>query len=398
MATRPLRIVVTAEMDGFANSTKPLLIENVLSKRGHAVTIIDTRYLSRAAVRGPLRALPSPTPRRLLLYLVGLAAHVFSLLPSRLSSPLNSYLYVLKMKLRGRVLSRLICNYEQPRHAGRSTGTPFDIVICESQLDSALMLYDLPGMTKIYNCATPIADELLFGGMLTDGGHKRLRSLEVETFKRSNHLSFHWHSYADYVKKYYDYDVANIFTFDRVVQVSASPARLNLPPRVVYIGALSGYWIDLELLSKLTSLYPYIDVYGLPKPPPKLGLNYKGYASVDVLRHYQFGLITSSKDRLRREGFSAKHIDYLAAGLPVLAPEWRTSAADLKGTIFYTPENFVDQLQRYSREDTWTMVAKEALEQAADYSAERAMGEFIEVVEDASRAPVAVSPRAFQQK
>jgi hypothetical protein len=102
-------------------------------------------------------------------------------------------------------------------------------------------------------------------------------------------------------------------------------------------------------------------------------------------------LITSSKDRLRREGFSAKHVDYLAAGLPVLAPAWRTSAAELKGTIPYTLEDFVDQVLRYSNEDTWRAAANEALEQAADYSAEKAMGEFIDIVEEVSGDPIAPS-------
>jgi hypothetical protein len=42
-----------------------------------------------------------------------------------------------------------------------------------------------------------------------------------------------------------------------------------------------------------------------------------------VLLSYQAGLITCTRDELRRDGFSAKHLQYLAHGLPVLAPEWR---------------------------------------------------------------------------
>jgi hypothetical protein len=92
-------------------------------------------------------------------------------------------------------------------------------------------------------------------------------------------------------------------------------------------------------------------------------------------------LITCSKDRLRREGFSAKHIDYLAAGLPVLVPEWRTSTADLRGTISYTVDNFVEQLRSYSSEDSWNAVAKEALEQASEYGVDKAAREFIDIIE-----------------
>jgi hypothetical protein len=382
MATRVLRIAVIADMDGFANSAKPLLIKDVLSRRGHFVTIIDTRYLSRAAQDWPLRALPSPKPRRLLLYLIGLASRVLRYLPRRLRALFNSSLYALQLKLRGQVLVSLISNSATSSHPRTTQCRNFDIVVCESQLDSAIMLHDTPGLTKIYDCATPLADELLFGGMLTHRGYTRLRELEVEIFKRSDYLSFHWHSYADYVRKYYDYDVPNIFTFDWVANITASPPRFSYPPRIVYMGALGGYWIDLELLSQLTTRYPHIDVYGRPKPPRRLGLNYRGYAPASLLRDYQFGLITLSKDRLRREGFSAKHIDYLAAGLPVLVPEWRTSTADLGGTISYTEDNFVERVADYSSSDAWQIIADEAIKQAADYTVEKATSEFIDIVEN----------------
>lgn len=147
------------------------------------------------------------------------------------------------------------------------------------------------------------------------------------------------------------------------------------------MGYLGGYWIDLDLLSELTQLYPHLDVYGLPEPPAKYGLNYKGYGSVDQLRHYQFGLITSSKDRLRCEGFSAKHIDYLAAGLPVLVPEWRTAARDLAGSIFYTVDNFADQVRLHSSQESWAAVSKAALEQARQYTADNVSQELIQIVE-----------------
>jgi hypothetical protein len=188
------------------------------------------------------------------------------------------------MRLRARLITSLISKARFPSHHAVGDGpSAFDAVICESQLDSAIMLHDLGAATKIYNCATPLADELRFGGMLTNRGYRRIKDLEVEIFKASHHLSFHWHSYADYVRKYYNYDTPNIFIFDRIAAVTRSPAKFDLPPRVAYIGALGGYWINPQLLSELTRRYSHIDVYGLPKPPRKLGLNYKGYASADVL-------------------------------------------------------------------------------------------------------------------
>jgi hypothetical protein len=78
--------------------------------------------------------------------------------------------------------------------------------------------------------------------------------------------------------------------------------------------------VDLPLLARLSRAYPHIDTYGEAQPDPSLGLHYRGYAASSVLRDYQFGLITCIDDPLRRDGISAKHLSYLAAGLPVLVP------------------------------------------------------------------------------
>jgi hypothetical protein len=378
MGRRSRQVAVIATLDGFANSKKALLIRDLLTERGHAVTVIDTMYLSRASSTGFGRALPSPNPKRLLVYLVGVSLHSISRLQGRAAARVRAFLCLLQMRARGRVVADWIASSVRQ-------DTHFDVVICESQADSALMLHDIPGATKIYNCATPLAEELYFGGELTQRGYEQLKAFEIDIFRNSHHLSFHWHSYAEYVRKYYEYDATNIFTFDRNAEITDEPARFDPEPRIVYMGYLGGYWINLELLSELTRLYPRLDVYGLPEPPSKYGLNYKGYGSVDQLQNYQFGLITSSSDRLRCEGFSAKHIDYLAAGLPVLVPEWRTSARDLQGTIFYTADNFLTQLRLHSDEDSWTRASEAALDQARQYSPDKVAQELIEIVEQASR-------------
>jgi len=374
MGRRSRRVAVIATLDGFANSKKALLIRDLLTERGHVVEVIDTMHLSRASSTGLGRALPSPEPRKLFVYLVGVGLRSIEKLRGRFGGWLRGHLYLLQMQMRARVVANQI-------FAPVGDGAGFDVVICESQADAGLMGYDMPGLTKIYNCATPLAEELYFGGELTDRGYQKLKALEVEIFRKSDHLSFHWHSYAEYVRKYYEYDATNIFTFDRNAEITDTPASFDAQPRIVYMGYLGGYWIDLDLLSELTQLYPHLDVYGLPEPPAKYGLNYKGYGSVDQLRHYQFGLITSSKDRLRCEGFSAKHIDYLAAGLPVLVPEWRTAARDLAGSIFYTVDNFADQVRLHSSQESWAAVSKAALEQARQYTADNVSQELIQIVE-----------------
>src|SRR6185437_15284485 len=127
-------------------------------------------------------------------------------------------------------------------------------------------------------------------------------------------------SYARYAVRHYGISGANILTLDFGCTPAARRAEFKDPPRVIYLGSLSSRFIDLPLLSRLGRIYPHIDVYGGPAPDPKLGLNYLGYAHPSILQKYQLVLITCTRDELRREGFSAKHLHYLAYGLPVLAP------------------------------------------------------------------------------
>jgi hypothetical protein len=114
----------------------------------------------------------------------------------------------------------------------------------------------------------------------------------------------------------------------------------------------------------LSKLYPYIDIYGGPPPDPAHELNYLGWASPTVLEEYQFGLITCTKDELRRDGFSAKHLDYIAHGLPVLVPAWRRHLDLLRGSLPYEEETFVSVIEGFSSEEAWRRKSDEAYAQA----------------------------------
>jgi hypothetical protein len=121
---------------------------------------------------------------------------------------------------------------------------------------------------------------------------------------------------------------------------SEQRAQFAEPPRVVYVGNLSASFNDTPLLIRLAALYPHIDVYGGPPPDSGLGLNYLGYApSLDVLSQYQLGLVTVTKDPLRRDGFSSKHL----GTSPTACPSGTGLAAlsRLAGFDPYTEQTFV---------------------------------------------------------
>ena len=201
--------------------------------------------------------------------------------------------------------------------------------------------YVLRSAQTLYDCPTPWADEMYFEGRLTDRQRRKLRRLETKIFRCVDHLAFHWESYARYAVEHYGIDGDNIVTINWGCTPNSKRAEFRRPPRIVYLGSLSQTAVNLSLLSRLTKLYPHIDVYGGPPPDPSLGLNYLGYAPPSVLEQYQLGIITSTRDELRQDGFSAKHPQYLAFGLPVLAPASRRHLDLLRGSVPYEEETFL---------------------------------------------------------
>jgi hypothetical protein len=83
-----------------------------------------------------------------------------------------------------------------------------------------------------------------------------------------------------------------------------------------------------------------------------------------ALRQYQLGLITSRDDLLRLYGFSAKHPQYLAYGLPVLVPASRRYLALLRGSIPYDEETFLAAVTTLSDREQWQRMSDEAYAQA----------------------------------
>jgi len=83
-----------------------------------------------------------------------------------------------------------------------------------------------------------------------------------------------------------------------------------------------------------------------------------------MLDQYQFGLVTCSQDELRREGFSAKHVEYLAHGLPVLVPTWRRHLDLLDGSLPYDEQSFLAVIDALGAETEWRRMSDRAYAQA----------------------------------
>lgn len=352
MTEKARNVLLLCQLDGLANSVKPPEIERFLRARGHAVRMVDTYYLSRASARrgSVLSKLPALRPRKLVLYAVEAALAAFTRRfragRRRLSYPL--------LRAECAVRASILANELRP--------DDYDLVVSETPHD-AWTLASTTRARTLYDCPTPWADELYDDGRLTEQQHRKLRRLEAELFERVDYLSFHWESYARYAVERYGISGRNLLTLNFGCTPAESRAQFRAPPRVIYFGSLAGKAIDLPLLSRLARRYPHIDVYGSPAPDPALGLNYRGYAHPSILEDYQLGLITSSDDELRRYGFSAKHPQYLAYGLPVLVPAWRDEMK-LGGSVPYEEDSFSAAVERLSDRHEWRRVSDEAYEQA----------------------------------
>jgi hypothetical protein len=145
--------------------------------------------------------------------------------------------------------------------------------------------------------------------------------------------------------------------------------------------------INLPQLSRLSKIYPHIDVYGGPPPDPALQLNYKGHADPSVLADYQVGLITLTEDELPKSGFSAKHPQYLAYGLPVLVPRSRRRLDLLKGSVPYEERTFLATLEALTDRREWTRLSDEAYGQAQQLEWDKTLRPLDELVREASPRP-----------
>jgi len=248
---------------------------------------------------------------------------------------------------------------------------------------------------KIYFCSAPAAHEMYFA--LSHGHHyasglelkdiEELKTRELAVFKGADYVLIAWNCYEQYIKRYaYNGDniVSNPYGGWAGCDVQERPVSYSFPPSIIYLGSLERYWVNMDLLSYLSDITPNVlDVYGTPQPDNMYGLNYKGRAAtLDVFYDYQFGLNTVSKEILRRYGFSCKVFDYLSYGLPCLFPEWQKFPHELGGCIPYNEDNFTEVVDRYSEQDEWQRVSKDAIEQARELSWDKVLQPLLPLIQE----------------
>lgn len=355
-----MKAVIVSTADEYANGVKPRHLKEYLEKKGFEVELLQGAH--RTDLKGIFRNLMlSKYKIKYLLVVAGLG--ISRIIPTnrvrRIALSFNSV--------------RQASVYGQITHS-RLKLIGADLVICESNFDIGYVNHGRVATVQVLDLPCPLAEELYYGNQISKSAYEKYKQYEVEAYGNADALSFHWHTYAKFVKKT-KYDGGNIIDMGYGTTQKEKTAQFAAAPRVIFLGYLKGYWVNTPLLEKLCEAYPGIDVYGGPKPPEGSNINYKGYApTLDVMADYQFGLITISDDILRQNSFSSKHLEYISYGLPVFTPVWRQDEKLDAGSIYYSDtEDFIEKLHDASAESRWAVLNEAALATAHDVSWERAL-------------------------
>jgi hypothetical protein len=353
------KAVVLCSMDGYANSVKPEQIKILLERHGYSVNLFSTNTLSRFSNYGWRRFLPYPKWNHIkLFFLEGIYMVALKQGNLTVKKMISSFALIRILPLRGKILRNKILSEK------------YDLLICETNFDEAIVEGRVATI-QILDLPSPLAEELLYGGELNQDTFDRIKLFEQSLYAKADYISFHWHTYADFVK-HNKYNGENFIDIGYGVSPKKARAHFSKNAKIAFLGYLGGYWINTKLLEDLSGIFLNIDVWGGPQL--NLDINFKGYAPTsDVLADYQFGLITITNDPLRRSSFSSKHLEYFSYGLPVLVPEWRRDDVLDGGSIYYNAKNFVSVINAYMDEAKWNEKSKAALAIAERLTWERAL-------------------------
>lgn len=343
------KAVIIAASDAYANAVKPNELRKYLEQNNFNVELLPTAFEARVGKGLITKHIPLITPLHMQIIII-LALIIAKITPFK----------VISRTIKSAIRIPLNKSYAKTTHERLVQLKP-DLIICESNFDIGFTTLPRVAKMQILDLPCPWAEELFYGRQINRKAFERLKKYEIESYEAADSISFHWHTYADFVKKN-KYKGSNFIDMSYGTNPKTLSAKYNDTPRVIFLGYLGGYWVNTQLLEKLCKAYPLIDVYGGPKPPKGSAINYKGYApTLDIIANYQFGLITISDDNLRRHSFSSKHLEYISYGLPVFTPEWRKDRKLDSSSIYYSNvDDFLKLIELYKKKNMWLKKSRSA--------------------------------------
>ena len=200
------------------------------------------------------------------------------------------------------------------------------------------LLYTKPRFfdALIYHCVDEISAQPGMNKKLIRFQERKLCSLADHVFVTSSSLyssRSQWTKHITYLPNVVDPDH---FSKDRSVSASIPAEFESIPePRLIFVGALSAYKVDFELIQKLALICPnwsivLVGLVGEGDPGTSINqlldikniylLGPKPYKELPKLMHFSVvGLLPCVLNQYTRAMFPMKFFEYLAAGLPVVS-------------------------------------------------------------------------------
>ena len=217
------RALIICSPDGYANAVKPAKLSEFFIQHQYDVTMYVTNYLSRSGEQGYRSMLPGPSVSQLQLYCCEALHFLANRQRSSLLKKLGTSLVMQRMiKLRGKIL------------ADRVHSKDFDILICENHFDESVVASRI-ARTQILDLSVPFAEELFYGGELTKRCYESFKTYETEIYRQTDYISFHWHTYAEFVKKS-KYNGNNYIDIGYSTPVQKRRAQYTVKPRIIFLG------------------------------------------------------------------------------------------------------------------------------------------------------------------
>ncbi|HWS48757.1 MAG TPA: glycosyltransferase family 2 protein [Candidatus Methanoperedens sp.] len=339
----PRPITIINKNDSGANQQRSQAFFKFLTKHHHYVTTLDSHQEFQKVIAS-----------RRYLFIYGWRLLKYRLLKSYYTyHQLDIYplLLIETMLLKSMILNRLL---QKNKTTLAIVQYPEDMLIVTNQNRPYKTLYDSP---------TIFSSELEHSQVFSKNTINILKKYEKMVFQKSDYTSFHWYTYKKLAIRL-GFKAEHSLCLNWGCQKQSSISVFKKPIKIIHLGKLNSYWVNPKMLSYI-SQHHQIDIFSYEKPDPTLYPkldNYKSYLkNEDSISNYQLGLITLSQDKLRSEGFSAKHLLYLSYGLPVLCPEWRKDELLKKATIYYNEKNIDKQIKKYSQKKYWFSKHQESL-------------------------------------
>ena len=225
------------------------------------------------------------------------------------------------------------------------------------------LLYTKPYLfdALIYHCVDEISAQPGMNKKLIQFQEEKLCSLADHVFVTSSSLyssRSQWTKHITYLPNVVDPDH---FSRDRSVSASVPVEFESIPePRLLFVGALSAYKVNFELIRKLALKCPnwsivLVGLVGEGDPGTSISqlldikniylLGPKPYKELPRLMHFSdVGLLPCMLNQYTRAMFPMKFFEYLAAGLPVVS----TNLPSLKEFADYV--SFANSAEEFASE------------------------------------------------